>query len=169
MKPLSFRSLQDALAAARDGDRIVMQLGHHNVGGTAADVRVRVLIRCAWAAVCDVALGCAAADSPAPARSGEGELGDTILEQRANAPLLRLLAPAVVQNLVLDMCGFRECVSAEGDARCTPLLEACRIRCSGDHAVVCAGTSAATLRGCEIGSRKAGLLSLDAARPCLQD
>ena len=49
VKPLSFRSLQDALAAARDGDRIVMQLGHHNVGGTAADVRVRVLIRCACA------------------------------------------------------------------------------------------------------------------------
>jgi parallel beta-helix repeat protein len=144
-KPLSFRSIQDAMTAARDGDRIVIQLGQHNVGGAAVDVNKRVLIR------------------------GEGQLGDTVLEQRANAPLFRLLAPAVVQNLVLDLCGFRECISCEGSARCTPLLESCTIKCSGDHAVVCVGASAPTLRACDVSARKAGLLLLGTSRPCVQD
>ena len=44
-KPLSFRSLSDAMAAAHDGDRIVVQLGHHNMGGSALKVDKRVLIR----------------------------------------------------------------------------------------------------------------------------
>lgn len=44
-QPLSFCSIQDAMAAARDGDRIVVQLGQHNVGGAAVDVTKRVLIR----------------------------------------------------------------------------------------------------------------------------
>lgn len=44
-KPLSFRSMTDAMAAARDGDRIVVQLGHHNMGGSVLRVDKRVLIR----------------------------------------------------------------------------------------------------------------------------
>ena len=44
-KPLSFRSMTDAMAAARDGDRIVVQRGHHNVGGSILLVDKRVLIR----------------------------------------------------------------------------------------------------------------------------
>ena len=44
-KPLSFRSMSDAMAAARDGDRIVVQLGQHNMGGSALKVDKRVLIR----------------------------------------------------------------------------------------------------------------------------
>ena len=44
-KPLSFRSMTDAMAAARDGDRIVVQLGQHNMGGSALKVDKRVLIR----------------------------------------------------------------------------------------------------------------------------
>jgi hypothetical protein len=144
-KPLSFRSIADAVAASRDGDRIVLQLGQHNVGGEAVDVRTRVLIR------------------------GEGALGDTVLEQRANAPLFRLRAPAVVQNLVLDLCGFRECLSIDGDAALTPLIEGCNIRCSGAHAVVVAGAAAPTLRGCDVGARKAGFLLLGASQPALVD
>ena len=45
-KPLSFRSMSDAMAAARDGDRIVVQMGQHNMGGSALKVDKRVLIRC---------------------------------------------------------------------------------------------------------------------------
>jgi hypothetical protein len=92
-----------------------------------------------------------------------------VLEQRANAPLFRLCAPAVVQNLVLDLCGFRECLSIEGDARCTPLVEGCKIRCSGDHAVVCAGACAPTLRACDVGARKAGFLLLGTSQPAIAD
>lgn len=44
-KPLSFRSMSDAMDAARDGDRIVVQLGHHNMGGSVLKVDKRVLIR----------------------------------------------------------------------------------------------------------------------------
>jgi hypothetical protein len=118
---------------------------------------------------CRAALRCShAANLPASyPRSGEGALGDTVLEQRANAPLFRLLAPAVVQNLVLDLCGFRECVRVAGDA--TPLLEGCKLRCSGDHALLCDGACAPTLRGCDLGARRAGVLALGTSRPDLQD
>ena len=44
-KPLSFRSMSAAMDAARDGDRIVVQLGHHNMGGSVLKVDKRVLIR----------------------------------------------------------------------------------------------------------------------------
>ncbi len=33
------------MAAAHDGDRIIVQLGHHNVAGTTIEVNKRVLIR----------------------------------------------------------------------------------------------------------------------------
>ena len=79
------------------------------------------------------------------------------------------MVPAVVQNLVLDLCGFRECLLFEGNERCTPLVEGCKIMCSGDHSVLSVGSSAPTLRRCEITARKAGLLSLDSSRPHLQD
>jgi hypothetical protein len=142
-QPLSFRSLQEAVAAAHDGDRIVVQLGHHNCAGSTVEVDKRVLIR------------------------GEGRLGDTTVEQRSNSPLMRLSAPAVLQNLVLDLCGFRECLLVEGDARVTPLLEGCTVRCSGDHGVVVSGCAAPTLRGMDVQAQKAGLLTLREARPLL--
>ena len=103
------------------------------------------------------------------ARRGEGELGDTLIEQRGNAPLFHFTVSAVVQNLVLDLCGFRECLLCDGNERCTPLVEGCNIRCSGDHSVVSVGASAPTLRRCDIAARKAGLLSLESSRPHLQD
>ncbi len=92
-----------------------------------------------------------------------------MIEQRGNAPLFHFTVPAVVQNLVLDLCGFRECLLFEGNERCTPLVEGCNIRCSGDHCVMSVGTAAPTLRRCDIAARKAGVLSLDASRPHLQD
>jgi len=143
VRPLSFRSLRDALAAARDGDRIILQEGHHNVGGLVGSVDVRVLIR------------------------GEGAPGATVVEQRGNAPLLSISCPAVVQNLVLDLCGFRECVRVQGGPRPPPLLEGCSLRCSGDHAVVCVSDAAPMLRRCDISARRAGLLAQDTARPTL--
>ena len=45
-KPLSYRCVQDAMAAARDGDVILVERGHHNVAGTTIEVNKRVLIRC---------------------------------------------------------------------------------------------------------------------------
>lgn len=143
-KPPSFRCLQDALAAAHDGDRIVVLLGHHNLAGTTAEVCKRVLIR------------------------GEGRLGQTTMEQRSNSPLMRFTSPAVVQNLSLDLCGFRECVLAEGDARCTPLVEGCMLRCSGSHSIVVAGAAQPVFRDCDIGGNKAGVFALENGRPRLE-
>ena len=151
--------------AARDGDRIVVQLGHHNMGGSVMNVSKRVLIR-------HVACNSRSAESDlrlARVCRGEGELGDTVIEQRGNAPLFHFTVPAVVQNLVLDLCGFRECLLFEGDERCTALVEGCNIRCSGEHSVVCVGSAAPTLRRCDISARKAGLLTMDSSRPHLQD
>lgn len=135
VRPQSFRSLQLALAAAADGDRIVMEFGIHNAAAAVADVGVRVMI------------------------VGEGKLGDTILEQRANTPLLRLSAGCVVRGMELDLCGFGEAVSVVG--RAAPVLRACRIRCSGSHALVAADASRPTLVECTLSSGDGcGLLAL---------
>ena len=142
-KPLSFRCMQDALVAARDGDRIVMQLGHHNMAGSSAIVDKRVLIR------------------------GEGSLGDTYVEQRSNAPLMIASAPAVVQNLSLDLCGFRECVLVQGDSRSQLLLEDCKLRSSGSHAIVTREACQPKLRRLDVGAAKAGLLALQESQPQL--
>lgn len=64
--PFSFRSLADALAAARDGDTITLLPGTHNVSQQGLLVKQRVLIR---------------------ARSG---LGSAVLDHKANVPLLRI-------------------------------------------------------------------------------
>ena len=138
--PRSYRCLQDALAAARDGDRILMLAGHHNLAGTSARVDKRVLI------------------------SGEGALGETYVEQRSNAPLLLITAPAVVQVLSLDLCGFRECVMVAGDARCTPLLQDCKLRSSGSNALLVLDGARPTLRRADIGAAKVGALTLHDAR-----
>ena len=142
-RPASFRCLQDALAAAADGDRIVLQAGHHNLAGTSARVDKRVLI------------------------CGEGALGDTYVEQRSNAPLLLITAPAVVRNLSLDLCGFRECVMVAGDARVTPLLEQLKLRSSGSNALVTCDACAPTLRAADLGAAKVGVLALHRSRPQL--
>ena len=92
-----------------------------------------------------------------------------MIEQRGNAPLFHFTVPAVVQNLVLDLTGFRECLLFDGSERCTPLVEGCKLLCSGDHSAVSVGAAAPTLRRCNITARKAGLLSLDSSRPHLQD
>ena len=168
-KPLSFRSMSDAMAAARDGDRIVVQLGHHNMGGSALNVDKRVLIRHVVHALSVLTLS-AASDFACPwACRGEGSLGETVIEQRGNAPLFHFTVPAVVQNLVLDLCGFRECLLFDGSERCTPLVEGCNLKCSGDHSAVSVGAAAPTLRRCDIAARKAGMLCLDSSRPHLQD
>jgi hypothetical protein len=44
-KPRSYRRLKDALADAKDGDRILMLRGIHNFSGETCEVKKRVLIK----------------------------------------------------------------------------------------------------------------------------
>ena len=81
----------------------------------------------------------ATADSPAvPIREaadvskrvlifGEGVLGEVTVDQRANSPAFRISRSCVIQNLSLDMTGFRECVSVTGSNSVLTLLRDCNI------------------------------------------
>ena len=100
-------------------------------------------------------------------RRGEGSFGEATMEQRSNCPLMRVTAPAVIQNLSLELCGFTECLLFEGDARSAALVEDCVVTATGDHGIVVAGTAAPMLRRVEVTAKKAGLLTLDAATPTL--
>ena len=140
-KPLSFRCVQDAMAAAHDGDRIVLLAGHHNAAGTPICVNKRVLI------------------------CGTGAFGDVTMEQRSNCPLMRITSAAVIQNLSMELCGFRECLLFEGDARNTALMQDCSVRCSGSHAIVVAGATQPTLRRLDVSAQAAGMLTLERSSP----
>ena len=59
---------------------------------------------------------------------GQGALGEARLDQRANAPALRLTRPCVVRNLDIDMTGFREGLLVDGPAALQPLIDSCIIR-----------------------------------------
>jgi hypothetical protein len=48
LKPRSYRRLKDALADAKDGDRILMLRGIHNFSGETCEVHKRVLIKVPW-------------------------------------------------------------------------------------------------------------------------
>lgn len=60
--------------------------------------------------------------------SGEGRLGETQIDQRANSPTFRIRRTCVIQNLDLDMTGFRECVNVGGSSFVHPLVSSCKIR-----------------------------------------
>lgn len=89
------------------------------------------------------------------------------MEQRSNCPLMRVTAPAVIQNLSLELCGFRECLLFEGDARNTALLQDCSVQATGEHGIVVAGAASPTVRRVDVTAKKAGLLTLDKATPTL--
>ena len=59
---------------------------------------------------------------------GEGRLGETQIDQRANSPTFRIRRTCVIHNLDLDMTGFRECLFVGGAASVHPLVSSCKIR-----------------------------------------
>jgi hypothetical protein len=66
---------------------------------------------------------------------GEGRLGETQIDQRANSPTFRISRTCVIHNLDLDMTGFRECLNVGGSSNVHPLVSSCKIRC--EHPTVC--------------------------------
>lgn len=95
---------------------------------------------------------------------GEGELREMMVDQRSNSPSLRLLRTCVIQNMEIDMSGFRECVCVQGAATVRPVVDHCMFRCSGDDAINVAGAAVPTVRDCEFIGRKCGLKVMDTAR-----
>ncbi|EIE22744.1 hypothetical protein COCSUDRAFT_16318 [Coccomyxa subellipsoidea C-169] len=144
-KGLSFRSLHAAVAAARDGDQILLKKGIHNGLGETVHVSKRVLIR------------------------GEGSLGETRIDHRANCPTLRISRSCVIQDLDIDMTGFREALKVEGAASVQPVCQNCIIRCSGDDAVNICGKAAPVFRACSLRARKCGVRAYERAAPSLVD
>ncbi|RMZ53297.1 hypothetical protein APUTEX25_004785 [Auxenochlorella protothecoides] len=141
----SFRSLKEAVAAAEDGDIIVLLAGVHNGMGEAVTVSKRLLIQ------------------------GQGRLGDAVIDQRANSPTFRLGRGGVVlHNLTLDQTGFKETLCVSGPAGAGgPLILGCMVKCSGDDAVnVCQG-AAPLFVDCELTARKSGVRAFDSAAPRL--
>ncbi|KAK3238945.1 hypothetical protein CYMTET_51090 [Cymbomonas tetramitiformis] len=139
-KRRSYRSLKLAMKAAKDGDQIVLLRGIHNMAGQSVDVDKRVIIR------------------------GEGRLREASLDQRANSPSFRITRTCVIQNIELDMSGFREGVLVTGPSTVKPLIEHCTIRCSGDDAVNVKLKAAPTFRNCELIGRKCGIKVMGDAR-----
>jgi hypothetical protein len=136
LAPRSFRSIHAALAAAADGDTILLLPGTHNGLGASVEVTKRVLI-------CGGGLAVGGRAPPHPTRSAT-------LDARGNVPALRLGRACVVAGLVIEASGFREGVRVEpaggrvadgGDSgralppTPAPLLADCVIRASGDDGV----------------------------------
>lgn len=67
---------------------------------------------------------------------GAGAPGDTRLDQRANSPALRLERVCVVENLDVDMTGFREALHV---AVAAPLIQRCILRRGADHSTAASG------------------------------
>jgi hypothetical protein len=131
---LSFRSIKDAVEEAKDGDRILLLRGIHNTGGATIFVNKRVLIR------------------------SEGTIEETTIDHRGNSPIFRVSRNAVLQNIDIDMTGFRESLFVYGGSQVRPIIEHCRFRCSGDDAINVAGQANPIFRRCEIAScKKVGL------------
>lgn len=139
----SFRSLKEAMEAAKDGDRILLLRGIHNGSGRTVKVNKRVLIR------------------------GEGAMTETKYDQRANTPTLRITCTSLVQNVDFDMSGFRECILVDGDQTVRPIIEHCSIKCSGDNGIYTCGNSHAVFRHCKIGGRKSGCCAIENSCPAL--
>ena len=73
-------------------------------------------------------------------------------------------AGVVLRNIDLDQTGFSEALLVEGGADVRPLLDGCRVRCSGDDAVNVTGRADPYLRGCELTGRKCGVRAYGEAR-----
>ena len=58
---------------------------------------------------------------------GEGESGEVKVDQRAASPTLRITRTCVVQNLDLDLTGYRECIRISGAAHVKALIQRCKI------------------------------------------
>jgi hypothetical protein len=135
----SFRSIKDAVAAARDGDRILLRSGIHNGMGESITIHKRVLIM------------------------GEGSLGDTVIDQRANCPTFRCVRGGVtIKNIDIDQTGFREAVLLEKGG--VVLIDGCRIKCSGDVAVDIGDEAQPTLSHCIITAKKAGVRAFGSSK-----
>lgn len=60
---------------------------------------------------------------------GEGALGQTVIDQRANSPTFRITRGGVViRNIDVDMSGFCEAVMVVGGPAVQPLIEDCIIK-----------------------------------------
>ena len=134
----SFRCLKEAMKAARDGDRILMLRGTHNGMGECVTIDKRVLIE------------------------GQGSLGETVIDQRANVPTFRIChggGGAVIRNLDIDQSGFRESILVTGEGRrhVAPLVDRCIVKCSGDDAVNVAGSAAPIFQRCVFKGKKCGI------------
>jgi tetratricopeptide (TPR) repeat protein len=143
----SFRCIKEAMAAARDGDHLVLKKGVHNGMGESVIVNKRVLIE------------------------GEGSLGESVIDQRANVPMFRIThggGGAVLRNIDLDQTGFREAVLVTGKAQVAPLIDGCIVKCSGDDAVNVAGEARPLFRGCQLTGKKCGVRAFDRAFPRLE-
>ena len=134
----SFRCIREAVAAARDGDRITLLRGVHNAMGQSIDINKRLLVQ------------------------GEGALGETVIDQRANCPTFKITRGGVViRNIEIDHTGFREALLVEGGASVAPLIDGCVIKCSGDDAVNVGGAAAPLLRRCAVTGKKCGIRAFE--------
>jgi Right handed beta helix region len=144
-KRTSFRSIQEAVSAAQDGDRILLLKGVHNGMGQSININKRILIE------------------------GEGDLGETVIDQRANCPTFRITRGGVViRNLDIDHTGFREALLIEGKAAVTPLIENCILKCSGDDVVNTAGEARPLFRRCVITAKKCGIRAFEKSSVTLE-
>ena len=100
---------------------------------------------------------------------GEGALGETIIDQRANCPTFRITRGGVVlRNLDLDQTGFREALLVTGGATVRPLLEGCVLKCSGDDVLNIGGAAHPLLRRCTLSGKKCGVRAFGTARGRLE-
>eukprot|EP00887_Chlorella_sp_A99_P007902 scaffold12.g7902.t1 len=142
----SFRSIKEAVAAAQDGDRILLRRGVHNGMGECITLKKRVLIE------------------------GEGALGETVIDQRANCPTFRIVrGGVVVRRLELDQTGFREALLVTGGPAVSPLIEGCTLKCSGDDVLNIGGAARPTLRRCTLTGKKCGMRVFGSARGRLDE
>ena len=134
----SFRCIGEAYKAAKDGDRIVLLKGIHNGLGETVKITKRILIE------------------------GEGQLGETVVDQRANVPTFKIeRGGVVIRNLDIDHTGFREAILIDGTDNVNPLIEGCDIKCSGDDCFNIGGASKPFIRFCKIKGKKTGIKCFD--------
>ncbi|CAG9465959.1 unnamed protein product [Pedinophyceae sp. YPF-701] len=126
-KKLSFRTLAEAVAAADDGDRIVLLPGTHNGCGKTVEVDKLVHI------------------------AGSADGGATVYDHRANCPALHITHDCVLSNLTVDMTGFREGVLVEN--RCRVAIDRCVFRCANDACVDVGGHAHVQLGACDLCGR----------------
>ncbi|KAI8463131.1 MAG: hypothetical protein J3K34DRAFT_527236 [Monoraphidium minutum] len=161
---LSFRSLEDALEAAGDGDVIQLLPGTHNVRAAAGlALARRVLIRGG---------GGGGGGSNTGGVGGGGGAGcgvapPAVVDYRGNSPLFRISRPCVLEGFEIDMIGFAPALLVAGPRAVAPLLRGLRVGCSGDDAVCAGGEARPRLVGCTLTARKVGLRVYERARPRL--